>query len=83
MNKILKIRKKHDSEGIIWTVVAYRPASEPDMAASSVETWKRRSASSTSASVANGSSRILARDSEIRIMASSCLVCKFYIRDER
>lgn len=49
------------------------PVKEPDMAASSVDTWKRRSASSTSASFANGSRRILANDSATRTIASSCL----------
>lgn len=45
----------------------------PDMAASSVDTWKSLKASSTSASVAKGCSFILLRDSAMRTMASSCL----------
>ena len=43
------------------------------MAASSVDTWKSLSASSTCAAVAKGSNLIFARDSEILIIASSCL----------
>ena len=49
------------------------PERLPDIAASRVETWNNRSASSTSASDANGFSFILASDSDIRMMASSCL----------
>lgn len=45
----------------------------PDIAASSVDTWKSRKASSTSASVAKGCSLIFAKDSAMRTMASSCL----------
>ena len=43
------------------------------MAASSVDTWNSLSASSTCAAVAKGSNRILASDSEILMIASSCL----------
>ena len=43
------------------------------MAASSVDTWKSLSASSTCAAVAKGSNLILASDSEILIIASNCL----------
>lgn len=49
------------------------PARLPDMAASSVDTWNSLRASSTSCSVANGCSFILANDSLIRMMASNCL----------
>ena len=49
------------------------PVSDPDMAASSVETWNSRSASSTSLSEANAANRILAIDSDTRTIASSCL----------
>ena len=49
------------------------PAKLPVIAASNVETWNKRSASVTCTSVAKGSSCILARDSDIRTMASSCL----------
>ena len=52
---------------------AASPLRLPVMAASSVETWNSLSASSTSASVAKAAMRILARDSEIRTTASSCL----------
>lgn len=45
----------------------------PDSAASSVDTWKRRRASSTSSSPAIACSFILAKDSEIRTTASNCL----------
>ena len=43
------------------------------MAASSVDTWNSLSASSTCAAVAKGSNLIFASDSEILIIASSCL----------
>ena len=49
------------------------PDRVPDKAASSVDTWKSLSASSTSASVAKGCSFILLRASAMRTMASSCL----------
>ena len=49
------------------------PERLPDMAASSVDTWNSLSASSTCAAVAKGSSLILASDSEILMIASSCL----------
>ena len=49
----------------------------PDAAASSVETLKRRIASLTCDSVAIVESEILARDSVIRMMASSCLFFGF------
>ena len=61
------------------------PERLPDMAASSVDTWKSLSASSTCAAVANGSNLILAKDSEILIIASSCLkgikITVFLIKD--
>lgn len=49
------------------------PARSPEWAASRVDTWNRRMASSTWRSVAKGWSSILARASEMRMMASSCL----------
>lgn len=49
------------------------PDRVPDKAASSVDTWKSRRASSTSASVAKGCSFILLRASAMRTMASNCL----------
>ncbi len=51
----------------------HTPAREPVVEASSVETWKSLSASSTWLSIANGDRDILASDSDIRIMASNCL----------
>lgn len=51
----------------------YLPAKFPVLAASNVDTWKRRRASSTWFSFAKGFNSIFARDSDIRIMASSCL----------
>ena len=51
----------------------FAPARDPDMAASSVDTWNNLRASSTFCSLANGSSLILARLSLILITASSCL----------
>ena len=59
------------------------PARFPDPADESVETWNNRSASSTSVSLAKGASRILAKLSEMRTMASNCLVekrCLMFIR---
>ena len=49
------------------------PEREPDSAASRVEIWKSRRASSTLLSVANGCKLIFAMDSAIRTTASSCL----------
>ena len=49
------------------------PERLPERAASMVETWKSRRASSTWLSRANGSRDILARASEILMIASSCL----------
>ena len=49
------------------------PAREPDIAALRVDTVKSLRASSTSLSEAKGSRRILAMDSDIRMMASNCL----------
>ena len=49
------------------------PEREPERAASRVETWKSRRDSSTWLSRAKGSSDIFANDSDIRMMASSCL----------
>ena len=43
------------------------------MAASNVDTWNSLRASSTCAAVAKGSNLILASDSEILMIASSCL----------
>lgn len=43
------------------------------MAASRVDTWKSLRASSTCAAVANGCNLIFASDSEILMIASSCL----------
>lgn len=54
------------------TPLNYSPESEPDRAASRVETWNNLRASSTSLSRANGRKAIFARDSEILTMASSC-----------
>ena len=51
----------------------YVPESEPERAASRVETWNSLSASSTWLSRAKGVRDILAWDSEIRTMASNCL----------
>lgn len=51
----------------------HSPERLPDRAASSVDTWKSRRASSTSSSPAMGCSFILARDSAMRTTASSCL----------
>lgn len=52
------------------------PAKLPDMAASNVETWNNLSASFTCDSVAKGCNCIFARDSDILITASSCLLKK-------
>ena len=49
------------------------PERLPDMAASNVDTWNSLRASSTCATVAKGSNLILASDSEILMIASSCL----------
>ena len=49
------------------------PVRLPERAASMVETWNSRSASSTWLSRANGRRDIFASDSEILMMASSCL----------
>lgn len=49
------------------------PERLPDMAASNVDTWNSLRASSTCAAVAKGSNLILASDSEILMIASSCL----------
>ena len=59
-----------------WSVLDVNPSAperEPERAASRVDTWKSRRASSTWLSRANGERDILARDSEIRTMASNCL----------
>lgn len=53
------------------------PERLPDIAASSVDTWKSLRASSTCAAVAKGNSLIFASDSEILIIASSCLKSKY------
>ena len=56
------------------TIIIFdKPDKFPDIAASSVDTWKSLKASSTSTFVANGDNLILANDSEILIMASNCL----------
>ena len=55
------------------TLHDYGPEREPERAASRVETWNSRSASSTWLSRAKGERAILAWDSEMRTMASSCL----------
>lgn len=49
------------------------PEREPDMAALRVDTPKSLKASSTSLSRPKGSRRILAMDSDMRMMASNCL----------
>lgn len=54
------------------------PAMEPDIAALRVDTVKSLRASLTSLSEAKGSRRILAMDSDIRMMASSCLLWRFW-----
>lgn len=60
----------------MWLWHNYLPAKLPDVAASNVDTWKSLRASSTSASEANGHNLILACDSAIRMIASSCLIGK-------
>ena len=55
----------------------YLPAKDPVAAASKVETLKRRKASSTCVSVTNGCNCIFAKDSDTRMMASSCLQQQF------
>lgn len=49
------------------------PDKVPDIAASRVDTWNNRKASSTWVSVAKARSCIFASDSAIRIIASNCL----------
>ena len=60
-----------------WYPLKYKifilPERLPDMAASNVDTWNSLRASSTCAAVAKGSNLILASDSEILMIASSCL----------
>lgn len=60
-----------------WHPLKYKtfilPERLPDMAASNVDTWNSLRASSTCAAVAKGSNLILASDSEILMIASSCL----------
>ena len=56
-----------------WYINDRPPARLPVIAASRVDTWNRRKASSTSASVANDARRIFAKDSAMRTIASSCL----------
>ena len=55
------------------------PARFPVLAASRVDTWNKRRASSTSTSVAKGAILILAKDSEILIIASNCLKYEYNI----
>lgn len=51
----------------------YKPVRDPDVAASNVETWKSRKASSICGSNANGDKDIFASDSAMRTIASNCL----------
>ena len=62
--------------GVVYNDTITSPAKQPDKAASSVDTWNSRNASSIWLSRANGANDILANDSAIRIIASNCLPVK-------
>ena len=59
--------------GVVYSDASTLPARQPDRAASSVDTWNSRKASSIWLSRAKGANDILASDSAIRTIASSCL----------